>query len=439
MGGAHAQHLKPVRMAADVVESEAGIQRVGRGPEADAVGEQPVDHRLDVLGGEGLAEFGVAHAAARAERQLALLDVEACPRKEIVVPGVIVVQVRQDDVLDQPGLDADPVEPVLSGPHDRPAALRGHAPVEARIDHDRSSAAADHPDEVVDRHRAVVDVPADEVLTRRPVMIRVLDRVDLVGGRIHWGRFPSGGRQCRLRPTGHRRRRPIETAPRPTRCQRRAAGAGRAARTPDPDAAEVASEVAAKPAALRAETRGSTPCGRRNALAGSLPGGATGAGRGRFRDARGREGSMHIGARLDEHAHASPRSGGASPVRAALVALTAVAVLGATAAAVRAPAAAIDPDLARVMRFMALMKGGFALAAFAACLWRLARPAAAWRTAVYVVGPPLMAGGAIGLWALLSPALAAGALHLGLLAVLAAALTDADFLPDLMRRPRRLL
>jgi hypothetical protein len=148
---------------------------------------------------------------------------------------------------------------------------------------------------------------------------------------------------------------------------------------------------------------------------------------------------MHIGARLDEHAHASPRSGGASPVRAALVALTAVAVLGATAAAVRAPAAAIDPDLARVMRFMALMKGGFALAAFAACLWRLARPAAAWRTAVYVVGPPLMAGGAIGLWALLSPALAAGALHLGLLAVLAAALTDADFLPDLMRRPRRLL
>jgi hypothetical protein len=94
--------------------------------------------------------------------------------------------------------------------------------------------------------------------------------------------------------------------------------------------------------------------------------------------------------------------------------------------------------LVRVIRFMALVKGGFSLAAFVACFWRLARPAALWRTPVYVAGPPLMAAGAIGLWSLHDLGIAALGLDLGLLAMLAAALTDPDFLPDLSRRrPRR--
>jgi len=89
-----------------------------------------------------------------------------------------------------------------------------------------------------------------------------------------------------------------------------------------------------------------------------------------------------------------------------------------------------DPDFLRLMRFMAAIKGGFALAALAACLWRLARPATSWRTVVYVAGPPLMGVGAFALWALRDPGLAALGLHLGLFAVLAAALTDPDFVPD---------
>ncbi|SFM80671.1 hypothetical protein [Methylobacterium pseudosasicola] len=124
------------------------------------------------------------------------------------------------------------------------------------------------------------------------------------------------------------------------------------------------------------------------------------------------------------------------PARGALCLLTALAVLGAGAASVRAPGTAIDPDLVRVIRFMALIKGGFALAAFAACLWRLARPAAPWRTAIYVAGPPLMAAGAIGLWSVQGVPFAATGLHLGMLAVLAAALTDPDFLPDPSRLGR---
>ncbi|MCJ2093041.1 hypothetical protein MKK67_11100 [Methylobacterium sp. J-072] len=125
-----------------------------------------------------------------------------------------------------------------------------------------------------------------------------------------------------------------------------------------------------------------------------------------------------------------------SAARGALCLLTALAVLGAGATSMRSPGTAVDPDLVRVIRFMALIKGGFALAAFAGCVWRLARPAAPWRTAIYVAGPPLMAAGAIGLWSVQGVPIAAAGLHLGLLAVLAAALTDPDFLPDLSRLGR---
>lgn len=128
--------------------------------------------------------------------------------------------------------------------------------------------------------------------------------------------------------------------------------------------------------------------------------------------------------------HASGRA------RGLLGLLTALAVLGAAAIAARGPGTVVDPDLVRVLRFMALMKGGFALAAFAGCFWRLARPAGPWRTPIYVVGPPLMVAGAIGLWSGQALPLAAACLHLGLLAVLAAALTDPAFLPDLSRLGR---
>jgi len=94
----------------------------------------------------------------------------------------------------------------------------------------------------------------------------------------------------------------------------------------------------------------------------------------------------------------------------------------------------LDPDLVRLMRFMALLKGAFLLAALAGSYWRLARPAAAWRTIVYVAAPALMAAGTVALWRLQDAGIAAVALHVGMFALLAAALTDRDFIPTLRRR-----
>lgn len=88
-----------------------------------------------------------------------------------------------------------------------------------------------------------------------------------------------------------------------------------------------------------------------------------------------------------------------------------------------------DPDLVRLMRFMALLKGAFLVVALVGGFWRLARPAPMWRTAVYVGGPAMMAAGTVALWRLQDAGTAAAALHIGLFALIATALTDRDFIP----------
>lgn len=125
------------------------------------------------------------------------------------------------------------------------------------------------------------------------------------------------------------------------------------------------------------------------------------------------------------------------PARLVLSVAAALAFVAGLALVSERRPADIDPDFVRVLRFMAAMKGGFALAAFAACYWRLARPAAPWRTALYVAAPPIMVAGAAGMWSLQHLGASALGLHLGFVAVLAAALTDRDFLPQLVLRKRQ--
>ena len=118
-------------------------------------------------------------------------------------------------------------------------------------------------------------------------------------------------------------------------------------------------------------------------------------------------------------------------VGATVLTLALVTGLGGSAAAETA-----DPDLVRLLQFMAGLKGGFAALALAACYWRLGRPSAPWREAVYIVGPAAMAAGAVCLWQLQSAGLAALVLHAGMFVLLAAALTDEAFIPALRRRAR---
>lgn len=119
--------------------------------------------------------------------------------------------------------------------------------------------------------------------------------------------------------------------------------------------------------------------------------------------------------------------------RALLLVATALVSAAVLAAHDGTAKAAVEADLARVLRFMAALKLAFAVGALGLSWWRLARPAEGWRGTAYVAGPPLALGGALLMLSLAHPGLAAVGVHAGLLAVLAAALTDRTFLADRTR------
>ena len=133
------------------------------------------DHVVDLV---AVVLHAVAHEPAGREGHLAVLHVEARPREHRDVPRVVVVHVSDDHILHGAGIDAEGCQAVRHGLHDLPAALAGGLRAEPGVDQDRPAAALDHPHVVVERHRHVVLVAADEVVPRAPVEVRVADGRD---------------------------------------------------------------------------------------------------------------------------------------------------------------------------------------------------------------------------------------------------------------------
>jgi esterase/lipase superfamily enzyme len=66
---------------------------------------------------------------------------------------------------------------------DRAVAPRPGLFAEAGVDHEDPLGRFRHPEEEIERHRAVVNVAEDEILGRRTAELGVFDREQLVGGR----------------------------------------------------------------------------------------------------------------------------------------------------------------------------------------------------------------------------------------------------------------
>lgn len=121
--------------------------------------------------------------------------------------------------------------------------------------------------------------------------------------------------------------------------------------------------------------------------------------------------------------------------------LTTALVLGSVAAAAGAiaiggetgaRAALADPDLARLLRAMAVIKGAMFAAALGALGWRFRRPVAPAFGAAYLALAWTAAGSIGAMWQLAAPGTVAVVLHAAGAALLVAAWRDPDFLP----RPR---
>ena len=108
---AHPHALQAPRVTADAVDADARRHLLRSVVEDHAAGEDLAHHRHHVFDLEGPADHLVTHAAPGGVRHLAVLQVVSRARKEVVVAGVVVVQVGDDDVLDLARIDADRLQP----------------------------------------------------------------------------------------------------------------------------------------------------------------------------------------------------------------------------------------------------------------------------------------------------------------------------------------
>jgi hypothetical protein len=101
-----------------------------------------------------------------------------------------------------------------------------------------------------------------------------------------------------------------------------------------------------------------------------------------------------------------------------------VAVWAAVSLSGVAAHADIEPELAMLLRGMAVIKGLLTLAAVACVMWRLGRAVSPWALATYLVGTWLLAFANTLIWQLSWIGAAAALYHVGLLSLLVAAWRD---------------
>ncbi len=77
---------------------------------------------------------------------------------------MIVVQMRQHEILHRAGLDAEERQRIDRAAQEISPTLRRNLGREAAIDCDDAAGATDQPDEIIHRHRRVMRIAADEML-----------------------------------------------------------------------------------------------------------------------------------------------------------------------------------------------------------------------------------------------------------------------------------
>ncbi len=130
---------------------------------------------------------------------------------------------------------------------------------------------------------------------------------------------------------------------------------------------------------------------------------------------------LHRASRIDAKTHPAHRAMTPMLLRAALVVGCALSVAAVAIATDRPELLRSAPELARLLRGMALLKGVLALAAVAVLLWRFGQPIRTTVATGYLAGALLMTGSTALIWQLAALLPAATAFHLGLFTLLAVA------------------
>jgi hypothetical protein len=117
----------------------------------------------------------------------------------------------------------------------------------------------------------------------------------------------------------------------------------------------------------------------------------------------------------------------------AVIAASGAAWLATPATAVAQATRAIDGELIMLLRFMAAVKAGMALAGMAAAFWRLGYPASPLLATAYVGSVVLMCAAPVLIWQLAHVAIGAALFHAGLALLVVALFADRGGAPALAR------
>src|SRR6185295_7248552 len=122
----------------------------------------------------------ISHKAPGGIRKFTLLEMEARIRKPVEISHMIVMQVREDDILDIIGTDIERAKRLHRATQESPLSLPGYFRVESGIDDKGATSSPCQPHEIIHRHRAVVRIAADEMLAPPRLAGGIADGKELV-------------------------------------------------------------------------------------------------------------------------------------------------------------------------------------------------------------------------------------------------------------------
>jgi hypothetical protein len=146
----------------------------------DTVIEYPANHAHDVFGLEWGAQLFVCHGPAGAIAHLGILQVHACLREQVMISGVVVMHVRDDDIRHLRVRDPDRPQALIHRAYQGAPALLRLLRVESGVDDYGALRSHYRPDEVVQGHGSVVGIAAQEVVAGGTLEMRVADCENLV-------------------------------------------------------------------------------------------------------------------------------------------------------------------------------------------------------------------------------------------------------------------
>ena len=194
--GLHPHHLQPQCMPRQVMQADPGIQLLVSGMKDHPSVEGAANHVDDIVGVKRRRQMPVSHGPTGAIGHLRVLHMEARLGKQRYVARMVIVHVRDHDILHVLRLHPDGGKARGDRAQQRAAALRSSGRRKAGVDHEGTFGGPDDPYVVIQRHGLRVVIAAQEIQVAEPIEVAVADGVDAI--RHAEARKPPS--TCRMSP-----------------------------------------------------------------------------------------------------------------------------------------------------------------------------------------------------------------------------------------------